>query len=155
MDRTMIAALVLATWVSPAYADDGASFVMGLVIVGAIFYLIPTWIAFARRHPNRWPIAVINIVLGGTGLGWLGSLVWAMSAVHRSPTGSHGGESGLNLFVNDARALPSPAAEVTAPSLEDLTARLLQLKKLRDEGVIDDRDFDEFRKPLIDQLRQR
>lgn len=73
-------------------------FLLGMLVA----YVIPTVIAFARRHPNRWAILVINVVFGGTGLGWLGSLVWAMSAVHRSPTGNHGGESGLNLFVNDA-----------------------------------------------------
>lgn len=64
-------------------------------------YLIPLIVAFVRHHPNRWAIAAINVALGGTGIAWLGSLVWAMGAVHKSPTGSNGGESGLNLFIND------------------------------------------------------
>lgn len=76
------------------------------IVIGAILtYFIPSMVAFWRRHPNRWPILGINLLFGGTGLGWIGALIWALHAVHKSETGSDGGESGLNLFVNDVKTI--------------------------------------------------
>jgi hypothetical protein len=50
-------------------------------------YCLPGGIAFWRRHPQRWAISVLNVLLGWTGLGWIGALVWAATAVR---TGSSG-----------------------------------------------------------------
>jgi len=74
-----------------------------IYLIGGVIYLIPSIVAFRRRYPNRWLILVLNIVFGGTGIGWLGGLVWAFHAAHitRDPEGSNGGESGLNLVAND------------------------------------------------------
>ncbi len=82
-------------------------FVLLIVVIGLIIFFIPTIVAFRRGHPNRWPILLINAVFGGTGLGWFGALIWASNAVHKSETGSQGGESGLNVFVNDPRSFRS------------------------------------------------
>lgn len=41
-------------------------------------YFVPTVIAFWRKHPQVVAIAVLNVFLGWTFLGWLGSLVWAL-----------------------------------------------------------------------------
>jgi T4 superinfection immunity protein len=35
------------------------------------FYFVPAIIAFYRRHQHRWAIAVLNLLLGWTGLGWV------------------------------------------------------------------------------------
>jgi Superinfection immunity protein len=42
-------------------------------------YLIPTFISMARKHPNHVIIASINIFLGGTGIGWIIALLWALN----------------------------------------------------------------------------
>jgi hypothetical protein len=42
-------------------------------------YLIPTFISMARKHPNHVIIALINIFLGGTGIGWFIALLWALN----------------------------------------------------------------------------
>lgn len=77
------------------------------VLIGFAVWLsvLPTFIAFWRRHPNRWLIMIINIAFGATVIGWLGALVWALHAVHKpdDPSRSAGGESGLNVFVNDVQ----------------------------------------------------
>ncbi len=75
---------------------------LGLTIFGLVFFL-PTIVAFKRKHPNRFLILVINVLAGWTGIAWLVALIWAMNKVHISPTGSSGGESGVNLFVNDEK----------------------------------------------------
>src|SRR5689334_18825073 len=92
----LVLAIGAASVATQARADDDGSVVVAtFLVIGAIatlIYLIPTIVAFCRSHPNRWLIAVINVTLGGTGIGWLGSLVWACSAAHLNPSGSDGGE---------------------------------------------------------------
>lgn len=123
-----------------------------VMVVILALYVIPSIVAFARKHPNRWLILVINIVFGGTGIGWLGSLVWAMNAVHKSPSGSDGGESGLNIFANDPITVRVEGPPLTTATAADITDRLLRLKLLREDGVINDDEYARLRKPLLDRL---
>jgi hypothetical protein len=53
---------------------------IGLLVIGfigVIIYFIPTYIAFKRKCTNFNGITILNIFLGWTFLGWVGSLVWA------------------------------------------------------------------------------
>lgn len=58
-------------------------------------YFLPTVIAFARGHHNAIPIAAVNLLLGWTVLGWIGSFIWSLTSpaprevviIHRSPDG--------------------------------------------------------------------
>lgn len=147
--------LVAALVATQACADDDGTVVAAtfliIGLVATLIYLIPTIVAFCRSHPNRWLIAVINIALGGTGIGWLGSLVWACSAAHLSPTGSNGGESGLNLFVNDPQQVKIEPASLQL-SFDDISAQLLRLKRLRDDGAITPEEYDDLKRPLIRSL---
>jgi hypothetical protein len=96
-----------------------------LLIIGAI-YAAPTLLVFRRNHPNRWIILVINVAFGGTIIGWGIALVWAKRAAHRVGSTSSGGESGLNLFINDVKKIQvvdppplpqtSPRASAGTPS---------------------------------------
>jgi len=47
------------------------------VIVGAIIYFIPTFVAFGRHHRNRGAILALNLLLPG--IGWIIGLVWALT----------------------------------------------------------------------------
>lgn len=126
-----------------------------LLIPFLFIYVLPTFIALYRRHPNRWPIMMTNVLFGATGLGWFGSLIWAMSAVHRSPTGNHGGESGLNLFVNDpqlVRVEPQTNAPASTTPLVDPVERRAQLKRLFDAGAISPEEHASLRKSMLDTL---
>jgi hypothetical protein len=40
--------------------------------------MLPTFIAFGRAHPKRQDIAVVNILLGWTLIGWIGVFLWAL-----------------------------------------------------------------------------
>jgi hypothetical protein len=61
----------------------------GILIV---VYFVPTVIALYRHHSQRVAIAVLNVCLGWTLLGWVGALVWAFTnkpivvAVIKEPT---------------------------------------------------------------------
>ena len=70
---------------------DGSNWavVLGvLVLLGIAIYLLPVSIAASRSHPNTMAIAALNILLGWTMLGWVASLVWALTAVDRRPVAS-------------------------------------------------------------------
>ena len=41
--------------------------------------LVPGFIARARGHRNAGAIAVLGVVLGWTGIGWLIAFVWAFT----------------------------------------------------------------------------
>lgn len=119
----------------------GTIAVLALVAVVLFVYMIPTVVAFRRRHPNRWIIGALNLVLGSTGIVWLGCLVWACGAVHKSvnPGGSDGGESGLNVFANDVQKVELVDRQVAA---SDEVGQLERLKQLLDANAITKDEFD-------------
>jgi len=133
----------------PGGGDDGA--VVLLVVVGLAalaIYLLPSIVAFSRGHPNRWVILVINVAAGVTVLGWLLTLAWSAQAIHRSPLtargeGSHGGESGLNLFANDVRRV---RVEHMPGNVAD---ELWKLQTLRERGAISAAEFEHLKRKLI------
>ena len=72
-------------------------------------YFSPTAVAYGRRHPNVGAIAVLNLLLGWTVLGWVGSLVWAYTG--EWPDAEDGNEAGLDDVVN-MRACPYCAEDI-------------------------------------------
>lgn len=155
-----VALLVICTggaWAQTSSDSDALTAFDVLIMLVVTIYFLPTIIAFVRRHPNRWPIFIINVVFGLTVLGWLGSLIWAFGAVHLSPTGNHGGESGLNLFVNDpARRETTMTRPISATPLPDDPAdELRRLKALHDAGALDEGEYQRLRAGPLDRLACR
>ena len=57
---------------------------LGLAVV---VYLLPSIIASNRRHRERGPIFVLNLLLGWTFVGWVAALVWSLTShVDATPT---------------------------------------------------------------------
>ena len=58
-----------------------------LVIVAFVLgtYLLPTIIASLRKHHQIASIAVVNLFLGWTLLGWVAALAWAVSTTRPMP----------------------------------------------------------------------
>ena len=142
-----------------------AAFVLVLVPLAWAFYLLPTIIAFRRRHPNRWLITAINFFLGGTGIGWAGALAWAFHAAHRTEQsdGSNGGESGLNLFINDVQRVRwsgagtepvEPEAHPGGAGLSASTAvaDLERLGRLRGAGELSEAEFASLKAAVLQRL---
>jgi hypothetical protein len=55
---------------------DNTTSVVLLILIVAI-YMLPTLIAFARDHPRRGTIALINVLFGWTLIVWIIVFVWA------------------------------------------------------------------------------
>lgn len=123
-----------------------------LSIVIAIIYFVPALVAFWRRHPNRWPILLVNLVFGATIVGWVGALIWSAHAVHRSKDGYVGGESGLNVFGRDEKAVRvriEPQSQNFRAPATDPTDELIRLRKIYDSGVITDGEYRELKAYFI------
>jgi energy-converting hydrogenase Eha subunit A len=56
--------------------------VVGAVVIAAV-YLAPMFVAFARNHPQRHAIRVLNLFGGWTIIGWIVAITWAHT---RPPT---------------------------------------------------------------------
>ena len=54
------------------------SFELMIVILMFAAYFLPTFIAFLRQHRNKIAIFLLNLILGWTALGWVGSLIWSV-----------------------------------------------------------------------------
>jgi Superinfection immunity protein len=149
IERTPVPLAIVAPAKSTALANASApSSGTGLLgILACLFlavYLIPSLVAFRRRHPNRWLIFVINLFGGLTLFGWLLAMVWACRALHKSTstTGSDGGESGLNLFVNDE-------LKVRNLVVNDAPSQLVQLKALLDAKAIDLGEYEKLKSRIV------
>lgn len=126
--------------------SDGLGIIMLILLgVGLIWvYFLPTYFGFKRGHPNRWLIFIVNLMTGWTLLAWIFALIWALGKVHQSTVGSQGGESGVNLFVNDEQKVRVIDAD------NDITSRLERLKSLLDDGAIDNDEYVLLKKRLIE-----
>ncbi len=76
-------AYVLADATS-AYGGLGIVLIF-LWLVGIGVYFIPTIVAFRRDKSNKIPILVLNFFLGWSLIGWVVSLVWALSNSEKQP----------------------------------------------------------------------
>ena len=67
----------------PGTNDPGiGSLIVGVPMMLALFlaYFAPIAIAYSRDHANTLPIAILNIFLGWSLVGWVVALAWALSS---------------------------------------------------------------------------
>ena len=76
---------------SAFFKKDGTRSVLASllsILIGMVLaYMAPGAVAMLRRHHNATAIAALNLLLGWTGFGWIGALVWALTAVRRDEDG--------------------------------------------------------------------
>lgn len=109
-------------------------------VIAPALYLLPTFEAWKRRHKSLVSIALLNIFLGWTLLGWVAAMVWAcksqvqsVEVVHTAPT---------------AAAAPAPASPA-APPTNSLPDELRKLAKLRDDGILNEDEFQAQKAKLL------
>lgn len=64
-------------------ANEHAILLMAAAILVPIIYGLPTYIAYRREHDQKLPIAIINVFLGWTLIGWVVALAMACSNLKR------------------------------------------------------------------------
>ena len=78
------------------HADDSEwyeeiPFIIGVLAL-IVFSWLPTIIAIRRRHNNKLPIFLVNLLLSWTVIGWFVAFIWAWSANVKDPSPSAGVE---------------------------------------------------------------
>lgn len=104
-------------------------------IFGPALYLLPTYEAWARKHKSFSSIALLNIFLGWTLLGWVGALVWACKSQVQEVE-----------VVHSYASTPTPTPTPQAPNLTD---ELRKLAQLRDDGILSESEFQAQKAKLL------
>jgi hypothetical protein len=58
----------------------GSTSTILMLMAIVVIYMLPTIVAFGREHPRRQDVAVVNIPLGWTLIGWILVFLWASLA---------------------------------------------------------------------------
>jgi len=74
--RVAIVLLVLAL----SYANQGQP--LGFIIVASL-YLLPSIVAYRRKHPQQNAIFLVNVLFGWSIIGWIIPMIWAVTAPKR------------------------------------------------------------------------
>ena len=73
---SVVGSLIVVLFLIPATRG----LALGLLLIAASFpvYFLPTLLAWSGNHRNIGAIAIVNLLLGWTLLGWVAALVWAV-----------------------------------------------------------------------------
>lgn len=105
--------------------SDVLAFLMA--VAAFIIYFAPTFVAAKRAHPNGTSIALLNIFLGWTFIGWLVALIWSTSAIKAGLPSQHAGETKSN----------------------DRYGELERLASLKEKGHISEAEFNREKSKLL------
>lgn len=81
--RFLILAFLVAYSFSMGQTPPGELNAFGTFVAFSFFiaapalYLLPTYEAWKNQHPNLTAIALVNVFLGWSMLGWVAAVVWA------------------------------------------------------------------------------
>lgn len=125
----------------------------GIFLFGAYFF--PTLIALIRRKSNAGAIFILNFFLGWTFIGWIVSLVWAVSG-NPQPT---------QVIINNSMTPEKKSTSVTlrpetpqqnrygnpssSSTQQDKINQLRQLKELLDNGVLTQEEFNQQKAKIL------
>jgi hypothetical protein len=110
-----------------------------IVVVCLVPYFLPTIIAILRKKQSAGGIFVLNLLLGWTVIGWVGALIWSLTADAPRET---------TVIVNNPPPSPPPQSHgYTNVTLkkpveqQDKYDQLRKLKQLFDDGVLTEEEF--------------
>jgi hypothetical protein len=116
-------------------------------------YFLPTIIAILRRKANTGGIFVLNLLLGWTLIGWIGALVWSLSAdaqptiiVHNSTSSAPPPPPSSHAYTNVTVRKPVASK---GSAQQDKIDQLRQLKQLLDEGVLTEEEFNRQKAAIL------
>ena len=124
-------------------------------------YFLPTIIAMIRNHRSAGGIFALNFFLGWTLIGWIASLVWALSESRTTVIVNNTGttyipDTGTAYTTETQRPVhqtnptlrPNRSNTGTANSQEKID-QLRQLKQLLDEGVLTNEEFNRQKAAIL------
>lgn len=103
---------------------------------GACFYFLPSIEASLRKQPNLVSIALVNVFLGWTLVGWVVAMAWGCAAKQgHKPTASPRMDGPVRVGMSPTIPLQAAAPP---PSVADELRKLADLKQ---QGILSDDEF--------------
>ncbi|QAX85903.1 iduronate sulfatase [Pseudomonas sp. DTU12.3] len=108
--------------------DIGMAIVLLFLMIAT--YFLPSFNAFSRKHPERWPIFMLDLFLGWTIIGWVVSLVWSVSSTQSADT---------------IHVQPQSQSQ----SEEDKYQKLERIGSLKEKGLLTESEFEAEKAKLL------
>lgn len=129
-------AFAMATESGPLNAFGNVMAFSALLFVPAL-YLLPTYEAWRNQHRSLVPLALVNVFLGWTFLGWVGAYAWAFASKKDArPEPVYGWRHSLDTVPAAAPAIVR--APIPSASVADELRKLAELKR---DGVLTEEEF--------------
>ncbi len=112
-----------------AFTDSPTVRIIFAIIVGLLLYFIPAFVG--RNKRDSMGIALVNLFLGWSVLGWIGALIWAVVSKRKDEP---------MIYHNPFQPVAAPASN---------TEQLMEYKKLLDAGAITQEEFDSQKAKLL------
>jgi hypothetical protein len=110
-----------------------------VAIPALLLYFLPTILAFSRKKANKGIIFLVNFFFGWSLIGWVASLIWALST-----------DNSQTIIVNNNPANLEEKVPVNKESTyDDKLNNLQRLKDLFDSGVLTEMEFEEQKSKIL------
>lgn len=98
-----------------------------------VLYILPSFVALYRKHPSKYSIILVDVLLGFTGIGWLVALIWSFGSTKQTV-----------LVVNalPVVAKPQNASAALPVANKTIAERIAELKAMLDSGTISQSEFE-------------
>ena len=106
---------------------DVFAVLIAMLYVGLLFmlYFVPTFVAFARKHPSKGAILALNLLLGWTVLGWIAAFIWS--------------------FTNPSKPQVVIANQASLSMVEELE----KLANLKEKGLLTEEEFNKKKQEIL------
>jgi hypothetical protein len=104
--------------------------VLGTILLG--LYFLPLIVAAMRSHAQTGPIAVVNILLGWTLVGWVAAMAWACTTPQPP-------------IIQTITAAPAPPKAPSGSVADEIAA----FARLRDSGAITASEYEAKKAQLL------
>ena len=119
----------------------GVVLILVLIVIGGGLYFLPSIVAASRSHKNTDGISILNLFLGWTLVGWVASLVWAVSGSSSEDDDTHKADN--QSCMNEVHS------EKHGSASSDLATEIEKLAKLHKDGILTDQEFSDTKKKLL------